>query len=354
MGRRNLLRSSSYPDVTGNWRRARLADADIFWARQNLTPDARGATRFEQRESFVRVEREPNAYGLLPPDLSDRVCFREGEKYPLLLIQTTNQTYKLRELAEEARLRRDPELAPHVNFRKLAHGNTAVAWGFLKEFGPLTLGSMDPSEVCWVDLNDFWRRHSRFVAISRLYENLGNREELRKAFLDMVRDLDSLNAAGPAKLGWLPDQGKKFIAYARIRTPEAYSSGDQDPWLNHELLRIDARELIFAELTLQTEGGIGTSWIPVEEDGIIKFRPERVILSLWAGIWERFGLDTWTGMTWRACRVCGKYFYPLQRNSDCCTPEHQARWSKREYARRAREKAKIDSIHRDDTEGLGG
>jgi hypothetical protein len=71
-------------------------------------------------------EREPTTMWFLPKDWMGRVCFRAGEQHPWVLVQI-GERYRLRDLSEIARLRTDPELAPHVSFRKLANGNAGVA-----------------------------------------------------------------------------------------------------------------------------------------------------------------------------------------------------------------------------------
>ena len=339
MGRRKVLQSSIYPDVTGNWWRADLTNGDIRWARQNLVADETGMCKLQLKPEFTQT-RIKRIYGTKPSEnWVHRVHFKEGDLHPSVLVQMGDQ-YRLRDLSALARLTRDPELAPHINFRKLVHGNTAVALGFLKEFGPLFLNDLSPRPLVWIDLNDLWRKHARFVAICRLYESLDDEELLFEAVLNIAEDIQALNAAGPADLGKILHTHKdsRFIRLVVIRSPRDYQIRDQNGdriWSSH-LLREHALELITSELTLHTGDGIGATWIRVEDEESFKVRPERVILSLWAGLWEMFGLDIWSGYSWRACRICGNYFYPLQKNSDCCKPEHQALWSKRVYARRAR------------------
>ena len=65
------------------------------------------------------------------------------------------------------------------------------------------------------------------------------------------------------------------------------------------------------------------------------FEPSRAFTSLWAAIWELFGLDT-RRYGWRVCRICGRLFYPKDRRSVCCNTQHQSLWSKRDWARRNR------------------
>jgi hypothetical protein len=252
--------------------------------------------------------------------------------------------YDMRAVRETAILKRDPLLAPHVFFRSLAPGNDALALVFLKEFGPLFRNDMEGEPVVWIDLNDFWRRHARFCAINRLYEALQDHDKLLEAVVDLASNVNTLNAVGPADIGWIPDTqaGKPYLRLVNVQPPEHYTARDEAgaPLFGYEELRDFAKQVIQTELILQTHRDLGSSWVPIEEDGEIGFRPARVVLSLWAGLWEMFGLDTWSGSYWRVCRICGRYFYPLQYNSECCTPKHQALWSKQVYARKRRQEAK--------------
>src|SRR5271170_1207064 len=143
MGRRNVLQSSTYPDATGTWWKADLNEKDILWVRRNLVPDQDGLCKLERASGFVRSTSAPSRAWIIPEDWAERVHFREGEKHPWALVQMGG-SYQLGNVSEQAKLERDPELAPHINFRKLTHGNTAVSMGFLKEFGPLFRDDMTP------------------------------------------------------------------------------------------------------------------------------------------------------------------------------------------------------------------
>jgi hypothetical protein len=354
MGRRNLLQSSTYPDITGNWWRARLSDDDIRWARMNLVVGADGTCELERQPDFQRRKEPPHRWHRIPDKWENRVLFEEGKAFPWVLVKLGEQ-YRIRELADSARFRNDPELAPYVAFRRLAYGNSAVALGFLKEFGPLFRTDMTRDPEMWVDLNEFWAKQIRLASIVRLYESINDPDALRLATLNLIQHADAINSAGPAKLGMMPHthEGVEFIQVAHLCRPDdtMLIENPEYPGMSFSSLRHHAMELIGAELTLHTNGGLASSWIAEEDaDGHPRFRPERAILSLWAGMWELFGLDTWTGLGWRACRICGKYFYPLQRNSDCCTPTHQALWSKRVYAQRKRYEQKTRKLQQEQAE----
>jgi hypothetical protein len=343
MGRRNYLQNSTYPDLGGSWLRANITDNDIRWAKLNLVPGKTQTCKFECSKGFKRTDSIPSSGGSLPPSWESRVHFRSGEQHPWVLVEL-GERYNLRDLRLAALEKRDPQLAPHVFFRKLAPGNDAMALAFLKEFGPLFCDNMERNPVMWIDLNDFWRRHARYAAILRLYESYDDYDLLREVIVDLAANAPTLDQAGDAAIGMIPHthKGHPFVRTVDLQASDAYKATDEDgdPFYPHQYLKGLAGDLIESELILHTYKDLGSSWFAVEDDDEIKFRPERVILSLWAGMWEMFGLDTWSGSSWKVCRICGKYFYPLQRNSDCCKPEHQALWSKRIWARNRRQKMK--------------
>ena len=323
---------------------ASLSKEDLAWARKNLVKGVDGKCAFERRQDFERDVHTECVGPTLLDDWSSRVDFKFGEAHPRVLVQM-GKRYDFRKRFEEAQREEDPELAPHVMFRKLSPGNDAVALGFIRDCGPLFLDDMTREPVLWIDLNDFWKRHTRFVSIVRLYETLDDYEDLKMAILDIAEKLPILDAVEPAKLGMIPHTHRNtpFIRSVDLRTAEVYQRLDEDgdPMCDHKFLRLHARDIIQAELILQTDEGIGSGWEQIDEQEGPGFRPTRIITSLWAAMWEMFGLESWRGYGWRSCRECTKYFYPSQVNSECCTPEHQALWSKRQYAKRRRESEKL-------------
>ncbi|MGD0630023.1 MAG: hypothetical protein ABR987_11740 [Terracidiphilus sp.] len=343
MGRLNLLQTSSLRGFEGTWPQASLSESDIHWARRNLVRDKDGICSFQnnsQSRSSAGVNFE-DYVPLLPKKWEDRVVFEDGKNHPRVLLQM-GRHYDFREKFELAYAERDPAIAPHVMFQSLSPGNDAVALGFIKECGPLFLDDFDLHANIWVDLNDFWIKHSRFVAIVRLYEQLEECEALRAALSNMLQNLDSLNAAGPTPVGYIPDPQKnhpflKLVDFSDFKSDEYnLRGGDGALEWKYPRLRKHARRIILAELTLQTNEGLRSGWENLAEEEGPGFRPIRIITSLWAALWEMFGLETWRGYSWRSCKICGMYFYPMQTNSDCCNPQHQALWSKREYARKRR------------------
>jgi hypothetical protein len=277
------------------------------------------------------------------------VDFKADEVHPWVLVQM-GARYDFRQKFEEAQSERDPEIAPHVMFRRLSPRNDAVALGFIRDCGPLFLDDMTRNPIVWIDLNDFWRKHARFVAVVRLFETLNDCENLRNAVVDIAERRQILDDAGPAGMGMIPHTHKNlpFVRLVDLWQPQDYRMLDQDgdPMYNHQLLRIHTREIICAELMLQTFEGIRSGWKEIDEEEGMGFRPTRIVTSLWAAMWEMFGLETWGGYSWRSCRICSKYFYPVQVNSECCNPEHQALWSKRQYAKKRREAEKLNASKR--------
>jgi hypothetical protein len=346
VGRSKLLQNSTVGDITGTWWRAELTKDDLRWARLNLVEDKLGQIPLQRQAGFRFIEKPPSRQYFIPKTWEERVVYCEGEQHPRVLVQL-RERYQLGNVYELARAHRDPELAPHVAFRRLVPGNSASALGFLEQFGPLELDDMEPRPVVWVDLNRFWRLHARYCAIVKLYESVNDHTTLIDALLDILDHLPELNSSGPAELGLIPNTHRDipYIRTASIHDREFYLalSGRSDSSTSLTLLQYEAKELILSELILQIERGIAPTWLPEDDLHSIAFRPARAVLSLWGGIWELFGLDTWTGFGLRVCRICGKHFYPLQRNSECCSPDHQALWSKRRYARTQREAKKLRS-----------
>lgn len=355
MGKLNLLRNSTGAEFQGTWFKAQLTGKDLIWARTNLVKGSDGRCILE------RQPRKQMPVDLPYPDFVTSVragrflgpndVHYDGRPHPQVQVRIGEQ-YDFREAFHRAQAERDPELAPHIGFLKLAPGNDAVALGFIRECGPLFRKTWDAGEIVQVDLNDFWLKHSRFVAIARIFEAFSDPQSLYSVMADVSKNQDQLDQAGPASIGSIPDnddQGK-YTRLGYLDPHEFYlrKNPDGSSFLELELVRSQARKILFSELTLQTHEGIRSGWALAQEvdDGQIAFRPTRVVTSLWAAMWEMLGLETSRGWGWKSCRICARYFYPLQHNSDCCNPEHQALWSKRRYAKRRRDSEKLAASKR--------
>jgi hypothetical protein len=224
----------------------------------------------------------------------------------------------------------DPALAPHVQFRMLKHRDHAEALLFLKSWGPLTLNNLDQSDSAAVDLNDFWHKHNWFVAVAQLYEALEEPRELKRAWQRLV---DQAVASACADQAHSQSNSTMRIEFDTDRyRPDVILFEAPHHGVSGKL----ASDFILGELKSNTQAASSTSWEVVSQTSQLSFRPIRFCSSLWAAMWEMFGLDTERGFAWRSCRICKKYFYPDQVNSMCCTPQHQSLWSKRQWARRSR------------------
>jgi hypothetical protein len=298
-------RSGRWP--RGRWKSA-IGEEDLGWARRHMAPGGSPAERW-----------------LDSPDLI--LYFKPEESHPHAVVGLDEQ-YTFREVYQRALTEDNPTLAPHVQFKTLEHGNNAAALGFLQEYGPLFRVTGSQGERVDVDLNDFWRKHLRFFAVVELFESAQDPERLRAAWSWIDAMIDVINEAEPKPLGYIPQPDGGF---AVIDIPELLRNASPRD------LRGTAHDLILSELALQSDARLRTNWESTyEDDAPFSFRPTRVVTSLWAVMWEMFGLDTWRGWGWNSCRICSRYFYPRQANSECCTPQHQALWSKREWARKNR------------------
>ncbi len=218
----------------------------------------------------------------------------DGRPHPQVQVRIGEQ-YDFRDAFHRAQAERDPQFAPHIGFLKLAPGNDAVALGFIRECGPLFRKTWDAGKTVQIDLNDFWLRHSRFVAIAKIYEAFSDPESLYSAMAEVSKNQDQLDEAGPASIGCIPDNDgqNKYTRLGYLDPPEFYlrKNPDGSSFLELELVKSQARKILFSELTLQTHEGIRSGWTLAQEvdNDQIAFRPTRVLTSLWAAIWEMLG-----------------------------------------------------------------
>jgi hypothetical protein len=334
MGRKNYLDPSYVLDIRGEWRRSVISEEALAWARTNLSrrdgePNPHsGSFAKSTTVSTAPIDQDLSAGG------TPKFQFKKGKVHPTVLLERGDSYYFFDGLSVAAE-KSDPTGAPHIQFRMLTDGDDAGALLFLKNWGPLCDIRWRKSDLVLVDLNDFWYRHLWFVAVTKLFESLDEPLELIDTVKWWKDRKDSLRIAAAA----CTESGSSpFLAYIdSIDTyPDAvHLAGNRD-----SLQAVVADFLVF-QFPQHTGGWRVASYAPR-----LSFRPVRTITSLWAALWEIFVLETQIGSGWRSCRICGKYFYPRQNNSRCCTPAHQALWSKRCWARRNRSQKlrKIEQI----------
>ena len=323
----------STPPIEATWWRADIANEDLSWIRQNLGRNLEGQKRYKVLGRDVRLPA-----GL--PEHPLPVAFYEEDRAPRLMI-ALGERYDFRRAHRESRESHDPYLSPHGFFRHLEPDYHVHAFQFMQKFGPLFIGSdtRTQGDTWWLNLSDFWDRHARFVAVVKLWEDRFQPEKLREHWTYIGANHESLDSAGAAALGYIPDPKYKYIRICPPLPWEWEPFKWELPGLDG-LLRSLVYELLYSELILHTQGCVPT-WTrrTVPHDEFIwdeEFAPTRAFTSLWGVIWELFGLDVEHAYSWKLCQVCGRLFYPKDRRSVCCNTEHQSLWSKRQWARRHR------------------
>src|ERR1035438_4536027 len=87
---------------------------------------------------------------------------------------------------------------PHGWFWGLPHENFGLAAKFLKffgPFGPVTLRLNGGDEYAWVDLGDFWNKHLRFKAVTKLWITLEDIGALRLSWAELHACLKQIDVA---------------------------------------------------------------------------------------------------------------------------------------------------------------
>jgi hypothetical protein len=321
----------STPPLEFLWWRADLTKEDVRWVRQHLGRGLDGAKEFEVYPNSFAI-----GYGPIARDWRHRVHFSEGTTSPLVQIPL-GEKYDYRNEYVRARREGDPHLSPHGMFRELENGFHEHAMQFMQQFGPLTwkISTGRRGEEGWVDLADFWDRHTRFIAVMQLWESRFDVEGLKNSWRWIYERLDRINRVGPAQFGAMPNWNfDKFHEFPGVFPWKrgGIENGLQNP---HSILLQTTQELIHYELNLHTQE-CRQIWMmqSVGRDQDVRFQPIRSYGSLWGVIWDLFGQDVST-LThgWRVCLECGRRFYPRDHRSVCCTSKHQALWSKRKWAR---------------------
>jgi hypothetical protein len=324
----------STPALESLWWRADITKEDVRWVRKHLGRSLDGVKEFKSVPKGVGI-----ADGPIPPDWHSRVHFVEGETAPRVQIPL-GEKYDYRKEYRRARREQDPHLSPHGMFRDLENGFHEHAMQFMRQFGPLTwqITTGRHGEEGWVNLSDFWDRHTRFVGVMELWESRLNEEALRRAWRWIYERLDQINRVPPAAFGAM--RNWNFDKYFRFPGVFPWQRGGIEEGLQipHSFLLKTTYEVVHCELNLHTQE-CRQIWMmqPIGSTQDVRFQPIRSYGSLWGAIWDLFGQDISTlAHAWRVCLECGRRFYPKDHRSVCCTTKHQALWSKRKWAREHR------------------
>jgi len=302
-------------------------------------------SRGKARKPTPEFERDrPNEWPQMRVGKS--VCIRDhdnGRRSVTEFYGELGRFYNLRHAYDRAHELKDPYLAPHGFFRRLAHGNTGHAREFLEKFGPLVLSAgkrFTPGCHVGVSLEQFWTAHSRFCLVTNLWESRDDRARLAAALLEVYRHRQDRSPFEELPIGtkFGPPPSTNHQLY---RFP--WEEVDQEPeeWLHRAGLadlRNCAFYLIHLELNLHMRSRHivwQRSWEPPKEGWRVVIWTE----SLWSAMWEFWGCDT-ASLSWRRCPHCQRLFYPKRRDQFYCKPRQQALASKREYARKLRARQK--------------
>jgi hypothetical protein len=331
-----------------DWPRTHFSSDAMHWWRANWQAlPAQGAVR----EISAEIETTPVTKRAISPGDFAWVMTETDEWAPCVAIESdsTEDFYDIDAAYEEARISLDPSLSPHGAFRALEHGNHAAAVEFTNRFGLLSLPVPGPSlhgGACapffrvrdrrWMNLDHFWSRHARYVAISALWEPYSGSGPgtLPQAWAQLIARLDEINKLGPSLLDPTDDvrvlTWKDFPIYA--------DKNALREWLRHPGRQGLMRSMILG--TVEREINLHASdcqpwWHRIEKSGKIGFALALSTMSLWAAIWQLFARDT-LGVGWRVCPHCNKIFYPPRKDRFYCTPEIQQHQSKRAWDKRKR------------------
>ena len=250
--------------------------------------------------------------------------------------------YSVEAAYEQAKVEADPQFSPHGAFRQISTGDKWAAIDFINEFGPLELlnemqprqplrqedlldlGKEEPApdeeepapkaRCVWVDVDDFWRKHQRFVAVAKLWEA----RESRKAMVLALSELAGLRV---------------YPSFGALRAGERYSLATAVPWgngtfsewlyrrPNENQVRDGSAEIIKTELSLWAHE-MKVQWT-CSDACRLDFRIVPSAKSLWSAIWHLFARDTSEGLGWRVCPHCSKLFYPKRKDSYFCESKYQ-------------------------------
>jgi hypothetical protein len=257
------------------------------------------------------------------------------------LLGILGEKYDLQDAYETGQAKRRLDLTPHGFFLQLAPGNRGHAKEFLGKFGPLKLTAGDrilgSGTHTIVNLDEFWSMHLRFRLVTELWNSLHRRDALSEAFVRINQNRERASNHQEFLLATEPSPPPATTVRA-YKFPWEHSRQSVEEWLQTVKLadlRRAALYLVNIELNIHARDFRfiwGRGW----EASASKFRPVIWLDSLWAAMWQFWGMDTNAGLTARRCPHCQKLFYPKRRDQFYCTPRQQGLASKRQYASRMR------------------
>lgn len=231
---------------------------------------------------------------------------------------------------------------PHGWFWGLPHENFDLAAKFLKLFGPLypvmlrLNGTPDYAgdDYAWLDLGDFWNKHLRFKAVTKLWICLEDIDALQKSWEELHSCLKQIDDADDFPLGSIPrpyasgNVGLDLPILCDLRN-QAASGQSVKNWLEKQgaaTLRQESLALVTSELHAHLWQL--SHWR--ECAGTVRPSFELTLIpdNLWSALWYLFALDTQLGVGWRICPNHQKLFYPPRKDRFYCTPEEQQTQSK--------------------------
>jgi hypothetical protein len=267
---------------------------------------------------------------------AERVCWVESRRKlkPYFLFVPRLALYNVEAAYEQAKAEADVTYSPHTAFRSLKSGNE-WAVDFVNEFGPLELlderqprqrleredlidfGSEEDDDIkercVWVDIDDFWDRHRRFVSVTKLWEFRGSYEKLVYALSELV------GLRVDPQIGvWRHGSGYS------IASGLPWRDGEFSQWVrktNSKRTAAAAADIIKRELNLHCHE-MKSQWT-CSDPHRLGFRIVPTATSLWAAIWHLFARDTSEGLGWRVCPHCSRLFYPKRKDSYFCESKYQ-------------------------------
>jgi len=272
----------------------------------------------------------------------DHVCWvrRYKRLQPFFLFVPCLQPYDVEDAYERAKAESECQYSPHTAFRSLSTGEVWEALDFVNEFGPLELldeseprrplrqedlldlGEVIPGEeepvpkerCVWVDVDDFWNKQKRFVAVAKLWESRESPQAMWLALSELAT-LSVYPQIGARRYGQESVFGSAF----------PWEDGKFHRWVrgaNMERLMAASAEILKAELNLQAHE-MRIQWTCSEPSRQQEFRIVPTAPALWPAIWHLLARDTSEGLGWRVCPHCSKLFYPKRKDSYFCKSKYQ-------------------------------